>query len=48
MDFYIATYKRQYYEDGEWLLWNYYSFMEDMPSDFRKATVKEIIEHFSK
>ena len=35
-----------YYEEGEWLMWDYYSFMEDMPSDFRKATVKEIIEHF--
>lgn len=35
-----------YYEEGEWLLWNYYSFMEDMPSNFRKATVNEIIEHF--
>ena len=35
-----------YYEEGEWLLWNYYTFMEDMPSDFRKATVEEIIEHF--
>jgi hypothetical protein len=35
-----------YYEEGEWLLWDYYSFMEDMPSDFRKATVEEIIEHF--
>lgn len=35
-----------YYEEGEWLLWDYYSFMEDMPSDFRKATVNEIIEHF--
>ena len=37
-----------YYEEGEWLLWDYYSFMEDMPSDFRKATVNEIIEHFLK
>lgn len=37
-----------YYEDGEWLIWNYYSFMEDKSSDFRKATVKEIIEHFNK
>lgn len=35
-----------YYEEGEWLLWNEYSFMEDMPSDFKKATVEEIIEHF--
>ena len=35
-----------YYEEGEWLLWNYYTFMEDMPSDFRKATVEEIVEHF--
>ena len=35
-----------YYEEGEWLLWDYYTFMEDMPSDFRKATVQEIIEHF--
>ena len=35
-----------YYEEGEWLLWDYYSFMEDMPSDFRKATVEEIIEYF--
>lgn len=35
-----------YYEEGEWLIWDYYSFMEDMPSSFRKATVKEIIEHF--
>ena len=37
-----------YYEEGEWLIWDYYSFMEDMPSDFRKATVEEIIEHFNK
>ena len=37
-----------YYEEGEWLLWDYYSFMEDIPSDFRKATVGEIIEHFKK
>ena len=36
-----------YYEEGEWLLWDYYSFMEDMPSDFRKATVEEIITHFN-
>ena len=35
-----------YYEENEWLIWDYYSFMEDLPSDFRKATVKEIIEHF--
>lgn len=35
-----------YYEEGEWLLWGYYSFMEYMLSDFRKATVEEIIEHF--
>lgn len=35
-----------YYEEGEWLLWGYYTFMEDMPSNFRKATVEEIIEHF--
>lgn len=35
-----------YYEEGEWLLWDYYTFMEDMPSDFRKATVEEIVEHF--
>ena len=35
-----------YYEEGDWLLWDNYSFMEDMPSDFRKATVEEIIEHF--
>lgn len=35
-----------YYEENEWLMWDYYSFMEDMPSDFRKATVEEIIEHF--
>lgn len=37
-----------YYEKGDWLLWNEYSFMEDMPSDFKKATVEEIIEHFNK
>ena len=36
-----------YYEEGEWLLWDYYSLMEDMPSDFRKATVEEIIAHFN-
>lgn len=36
-----------YYEEGEWLLWDYYSFMEDIPSDFRKATVEEIIAHFN-
>ena len=37
-----------YYEENEWLMWDYYSFMEDMPSDFRKATVEELIEHFNK
>ena len=37
-----------YYEKCEWLLWGYYSFMEYKQSDFRKATVKEIIEHFKK
>lgn len=37
-----------YYEKGEWLLWNEYSLMEDMPSDFKKATVDELIEHFKK
>ena len=37
-----------YYEEGEWLIWGYYSFMETRPSDFRKATAKEIIEHFKK
>lgn len=37
-----------YYEKGEWLLWGYYSLMEDMPSDFRKATAEEIVEHFMK
>ena len=37
-----------YYEEGEWLMWGYYSFMEDMPSDFRKATVDEIVKHFNK
>lgn len=37
-----------YYEEGEWLIWDYYSFMEDEPSSFRKATVEEIIEHFKK
>lgn len=36
-----------YYEYGEWLIWDYYSFMEDNPSSFRKATVEEIIEHFT-
>lgn len=35
-----------YYEENEWLMWDYYSFMEDMSSDFRKATKEEIIEHF--
>lgn len=35
-----------YFEEGEWLLWDYYSFMEDMPSYFRKATLEEIIKHF--
>lgn len=35
-----------YYEEGEWLIWGYYSLMEIKPSDFRKATVEEIIEHF--
>ena len=35
-----------YYEEGECLLWGYYSFMEYKQSDFRKATVEEIIEHF--
>ena len=37
-----------YYDEGDWLLWGYYSFMEYMSSDFRKATVKEIIDHFKK
>lgn len=37
-----------YYEKDEWLLWDYYSLMEDMPSDFRKATAEEIVEHFKK
>ena len=37
-----------YYEENEWLMWGYYSLMEEMPSDFRKATVEEIIEHFKK
>jgi hypothetical protein len=36
-----------YYEENEWLMWDYYSLMEDMPSDFRKATVEEIITHFN-
>ena len=35
-----------YYEENEWLMWDYYSFMEEMPSHFRKASVEEIIEHF--
>lgn len=35
-----------YYDEGELFLWNEYLFIEDNPSDFRKATVKEIIEHF--
>lgn len=37
-----------YYEEGDWILWDYYSFMEDVPSDFRKATAEEIIEHFKR
>lgn len=37
-----------YYEEGDWLLWDYYSFMEDLSSDFRKATKEEIIEHFNR
>lgn len=36
-----------YFEEGEWLPWNYYTFMEDMPSYFRKATLEEIIKYFS-
>ena len=36
------------YKEGEWLIWDYYSFMIDEPSYFRKATVEEIIEHFNK
>lgn len=35
-----------YYEENEWIMWGYYSLMEDIPSDFRKATVEEILEHF--
>ena len=35
-----------YYEKGEWLIWDYYFYMEDMPPHVRKATVEEIIEHF--
>lgn len=30
----------------EWLQWDYYSLIEDMPSYFRKATLEEIIKHF--
>lgn len=37
-----------YYEEGEWLIWGYYSLMETRPSDFRKATKEEIIKHFKK
>ena len=37
-----------YYEEGEWLIWDYYFYMEDMPPHVRKATVEEIIEHFNK
>ena len=37
-----------YYEEGEWLIWDYYSFMEDEPSSFRKATVEELINYFNK
>ena len=37
-----------YYEENEWLMWGYYSLMEEIPSDFRKATVEELIEHFKK
>ena len=36
-----------YYEENEWLMWGYYSLMEEIPSDFRKATVEEIIAHFN-
>lgn len=36
-----------YYEENEWLMWGYYSLIEEMPSDFRKATVEEIIAHFN-
>ena len=36
-----------YYEENEWLMWGYYSLMEEIPSDFRKATAEEIIDHFS-
>ena len=36
-----------YYEEGEWLQWGEYSFMEDMPSSFKKATAEEIIAYFN-
>jgi hypothetical protein len=37
-----------YYEENEWLMWGYYSFMGDMLHHFRKASVEEIIAHFNK
>ena len=35
-----------YFEEGQWFKYDEWSYIEDMPSYFRKATVEEIIEHF--
>jgi hypothetical protein len=37
-----------YFEKGQWFKYDEWSYIEDMPSYFRKATVEEIIEHFNK
>lgn len=35
-----------YFEKGQWMEYDEWSYIEDMPSYFRKATPEEIIEHF--
>lgn len=37
-----------YFEEGQWFKYDEWSYIEDLPSYFRKATVEEIIEHFKK
>ena len=37
-----------YFEEGQWFKYDEWSYIEDLSSYFRKATVEEIIEHFTK
>lgn len=37
-----------YFEKGQWFKYDEWSYIEDLPSYFRKATVPEIIAHFNK